>query len=341
MKWLTKSLKKARTYLIVLFLGLSLLVLVSAVLPFLPWAVSIGSVGSFKEQLYPIYYQGFGFEEVLGDNVIGWSLINGSKISRTIVFEGNYALNLTPSKPFMIPQAIYVGRNASSRYVIGNNLVLAFAVKASREVVQSFPSYIVVQTIVFHMSPAQATAFMLNLVLYRNIGNLSEGVSFTDYGIMLCKKLDGSSDWVEYAIQLSSLKDKFVEYLVSKRGVNAGVDDEYDVVGLTVWSENLAAYIDNLSIYLIEPKWLVARISSNSILPMSMFISEIKVNGSSPTRYYVKPDIILPFTTFELYTYIPYIPANNSKNILSIKFSTGQTLKYEFIEKTNRVWITP
>ncbi|MBC7091257.1 MAG: hypothetical protein H5T50_05040 [Nitrososphaeria archaeon] len=337
---MTKSLNKARKYLIVIFLILGLLLLLSSILPFLPSAVSIEHVSSFKEQFYPIY-QNYSFEEILGENVVGWSLINGSKISRTVVFEGNYALNLTPSKPFMVPQAIYVGRNASSRYIIGNNLVLAFALKASKEIVQSFPSYIVVQNIVFHMGPTQATAFMLNLVLYKNIGNLSEGISFADYGIIFCKKLDDSNDWVEYAVQMSSLKDKFVEYLVNKRGVNAGVDDEYDVVGLTVWSENLAAYIDNLSIYLIEPKWLVARISSNSILPMSMFISEIKVNGSNPTKYYVKPDIVLPFTPFELYTYIPYIPVNNSKNILSIKFSTGQTLQYEFIEETKRVWITP
>jgi len=337
---LTKTLKKAKMYLIVISLILSLLILLSSILPFLPSAVSIEYVGSFKEQFYPIY-QNYSFEEILGENVIGWSLINGSKISRTVVFEGNCALNLTPPKPFMVPQAIYVGRNSSSRYIIGNNLVLAFALKASKEIVQSFPSYIVVQNIVFHIGSTQATAFMLNLVLYRNIGNLSEGISFTDYGIIFCKKLDDSNDWVEYAVQMSSLKDKFVEYLVNKRGVNAGVDDEYDVVGLTVWSENLAAYIDDLSIYLIEPEWLVARISSNSILPMNMFISEIKVNGSSPTKYYVKPDIVLPFTPFELYTYIPYIPVNNSKNILSIKFSTGQTIQYEFIEKTRKVWISP
>jgi hypothetical protein len=99
--WLTKSVKKVRIYLIVLLLVLSLLVLVSAVLPFLPWAVSIGSVGSFKEQLYPIYYQGFGFEEVLGDNVVGWSLINGSKISRTIVFEGKLCTKLDSLKAFL------------------------------------------------------------------------------------------------------------------------------------------------------------------------------------------------------------------------------------------------
>lgn len=317
---------------------LSILVLTSSILPFLPTAVSFESVRSIREELYPIYYTNVGFEENVGDAVEGWSLSNGSKISRTVVFEGNCALNLTPPKPFMIPQAVYVGRNASSRYIVGGNLVLALAVKASKEVVETFPSYLVIQNIILHVGTTNVTAFMFNLILYRNIGNLSDGIRFTDYGIILFQRLEESDDWIQYALQMTNLKEEFAEYL-TRRGVNAKVEDEYDVVGLTIWSENLVVYVDNLSIYLIEPKWLIVKITSNSIFPMSMFISEINVNNSIPTKYYVKPDIILPFTPFEIYTYVPYIPMNNSKNIFTIKFSTGQTLNYEFIENTKRVWI--
>ncbi|MCX8189403.1 MAG: hypothetical protein N3F64_06795, partial [Nitrososphaeria archaeon] len=315
---------------------LTIIVLASSVLPFLPTAVSIQSVRSIRENLFPIY-QNTGFEEYTGNNVYGWNLFNGSKLSRTIVFEGNYALNLTPSKPFMAPQAIYAGKNASSRYIIGGNLVLSLAVKASKEIVESYPSYIAVQNIILHHR-TNITVFTFTLVLYKSIGNLSDGIKFTDYGVILFQKLEDSNDWIEYALQMINLKEEFTEYLLRK-GVYAKVEDEYDVVGLSVWSENLVAYVDNLSIYLIEPKWLMVKISSNSILPMNMFISGISINNSVPINYYVKPDIILPFTSFEVYTYVPYIPVNGSKNIFTIKFSTGQTLNYEFIEDTKRVWI--
>ncbi|MEM3871696.1 MAG: hypothetical protein QXE05_03995, partial [Nitrososphaeria archaeon] len=134
---------------IFLLIALSILVLISSILPFFPSAVSVESVRSIREELFPIY-QNIGFEEFVGDNVYGWSLINGSKISRTVVFEGNCALNLTPSKPFMIPQAVYVGKNVTSRYIIGGNLVLSLAVKASKEIVESYPSYIAVQSIILH-----------------------------------------------------------------------------------------------------------------------------------------------------------------------------------------------
>ncbi|MEM2180689.1 MAG: hypothetical protein QXP32_07730 [Nitrososphaeria archaeon] len=330
---LSMKIKRKIVYLLII---LSIIAMTSSILPFLPTAVSVESARSIREELFPIY-QNIGFEEFVGDNVYGWSLINGSKISRTVVFDGNCALNLTPSKPFMIPQAVYVGKNATSRYIIGGNLVLSLAVKASKEIVESYPSYIAVQNIILHRG-INITAFTFTLILYKNIGNLSDGIKFTDYGVILFRKLEASDDWIEYALQMVNLKEEFTEYLM-RRGVNAKVEDEYNVVGLSVWSENLVAYIDNLSIYLIEPKWLIVKISSNSILPMNMFISKISVNNSVPTTYYIKPDIILPFTPFEVYTYVPYIPVNGSKNIFTIKFSTGQTLEYEFIENTKRVWI--
>ncbi|MEM3713618.1 MAG: hypothetical protein QXF82_01585, partial [Nitrososphaeria archaeon] len=269
---------------IFLLIALSILVLISSILPFFPSAVSVESVRSIREELFPIY-QNIGFEEFVGDSVYGWSLINGSKISRTVVFEGNCALNLTPSKPFMIPQAVYVGKNATSRYIIGGNLVLSLAVKASKEIVESYPSYIAVQSIILHHG-INITAFTFTLILYKNIGNLSDGIKFTDYGVILFRKLETSEDWIEYAIQMINLKDEFAEYLI-RRGINAKVEDEYDVVGLSVWSENLIAYVDNLSIYLIEPKWLIVKISSNSFIPMTIFISGISVNNSVPTNYYV------------------------------------------------------
>ncbi|MEM1986057.1 MAG: hypothetical protein QXG36_03805 [Nitrososphaeria archaeon] len=330
---LSMKIKRKIVYLLII---LSIIAMTSSILPFLPTAVSVESARSIREELFPIY-QNIGFEEFVGDNVYGWSLINGSKISRTVVFDGNCALNLTPSKPFMIPQAVYVGKNASSRYIIGGNLVLALAVKASKAIVEPYPSYVAVQNIILHRG-INISAFTFTLILYKDIGNLSDGIKFTDYGVILFRKLEASDDWIEYALQMVNLKEEFTEYLM-RRGVNAKVEDEYNVVGLSVWSENLVAYIDNLSIYLIEPKWLIVKISSNSILPMNMFISKISVNNSVPTTYYIKPDIILPFTPFEVYTYVPYIPVNGSKNIFTIKFSTGQTLEYEFIENTKRVWI--
>jgi len=322
----------------ILFMFLSSIVLLTSILPFLPSAASITSARSFSEQFIPLY-KNVGFEEAVGNNVVGWNLINGSKISRTIAFEGGCALNLTPSKPFTVPQAIYVGKNASSRYIVGGNLVLALAAKASNKIVQSLPSYLVVQNIVLHVGPTNVTAFLFNLILYRDLGNLSDGITFTDYGVVLCRRLERSEDWVEYALQMSSLREWFAEYLVTRRGVEAEAGDEYDVVGLTVWSENLAVYVDNLSLYMMEPKWLILTISSNSIIPMSSFISEIRVNGTVPYTYYVEPNIVLPFSPFNLWVYIPYIPLNNSVNIVSIKFSTGQALSYRFVETTRRVWI--
>lgn len=333
---ISKLSNKIKRKILYSLIALSIIVLASSISPFLPSAVSVESVRSIREELFPIY-QNAGFEEVIGDNVYGWSLFNDSRISRTVVFEGYCALNLTPSKPFVVPQAVYVGRNASSKYIIGGNLVLALAVKASKEIIENYPSYVAVQNIILHYG-TNITAFTFTLLLYKSVGNLSDGIKFTDYGLILFRKLEATDNWVEYALQMTNLREEFAEYLVRK-GIDAKAGDDYYVVGLSVWSENLVAYVDNLSIYLIEPKWLIAKISSNSILPMSIFISEISVNNSVPTNYYIKPDIILPFTSFEVYTYVPYIPVNGSKNIFRIKFSTGQTLNYEFIESTRRVWI--
>ncbi|MEM3713724.1 MAG: hypothetical protein QXF82_02120, partial [Nitrososphaeria archaeon] len=225
MKYLPKKFKGLVIYF---FIILSILVLISSVLPFLPTAVSVESARSIREELFPIY-QNIGFEEFVGDNVYGWSLINGSKISRTVVFDGNCALNLTPSKPFMIPQAVYVGKNASSKYIIGGNLVLALAVKASKAIVEPYPSYVAVQNIILHRG-INISAFTFTLILYKDIGNLSDGIKFTDYGVILFRKLEASDDWIEYALQMVNLKEEFTEYLM-RRGVNAKVEDEYNVVG--------------------------------------------------------------------------------------------------------------
>jgi hypothetical protein len=73
---------------------------------------------------------------------------------------------------------------------------------------------------------------------------------------------------------------------------------------------------------------------------MNTFISEVKINGSSPSKFYTTPDLVAPFTAFELYTFIPYIPTDGSKNIVSIKFATGQMIQFQFTEETKRVWIT-
>jgi hypothetical protein len=170
--------------------------------------------------------------------------------------------------------------------------------------------------------------------------NASEGVAQTKYGIIAYKSLENSDYWYEYSLQLSQMTGIFSDYLSRWKGINAKPTDKYEILGLKIWSENLVAYVDKASIFLIEPKWIITSIKSNSIIPMNMFISDIKINGSNPTRYFTQPDFVAPFSTFDLYTFIPYIPTNGSKNLVTIRFSTGQTIQFQYIEETRRIWLT-
>ncbi|MGQ9780655.1 MAG: hypothetical protein ACUVQ8_00145 [Nitrososphaeria archaeon] len=318
---------------------ISVAVLASALLPFLPWAVEKVSFRTIKEQLIPIYVNS-GFEDTQGDKVNDWSLGNGSKITRMGGYEGNNAINMTPSTPLMVPQIIYTGKNATTSYIMGGNMVISLAAKASKPLFGANLSYLAVRTVVFHVGAYNTTAFLFNLILFKGIGNTTEGVTSNKYGVMAYKSLEESDEWYEYSIQLSKMTWAFAEYLNRWRGVYAKPTDDYRIAGLTVWCENLEALVDKVSLYLVEPKWLIATIRSNSIIPMNALISEVKINGSTPTRFYTSPDLVAPFTTFELYTFVPYIPANGSSNIVLIRFGTGQTIQFQFTEETRRIWVT-
>gem|GEM_PF-2089351 len=330
-RWGTKK-------LIVLMI-ISVVLLACTLLPFLPWAVEEVSSRTIKEQLIPIFANS-GFEDVQGDRVNDWSLGNGSKVSRIGGYEGNNAINMTPSTPLMVPQIVYTGKNATTSYIVGGNMVISLAAKASKPLFGANSSYLAVRTVVFHVGAYNTTAFLFNLVLFRKMNNVTQGLSSTNYGVIAYKSLEEGEEWNEYCIQLSRITWAFAEYLSKWKGVDARPTDDYRIAGLTVWCENLEAYVDKVSLYLVEPKWLIITIRSNSIIPMNTFISEVKINGSSPSKFYTTPDLVAPFTTFELYTFIPYIPADGSKNIVSIKFATGQMIQFQFIEETKRVWIT-
>jgi len=334
-----KKLRSLSTRKIVILLFITFLLLVTAVLPFLPGAVELSSFRTTKEQLFPVY-ENTGFENVLDGNVNSWTLINGSKISRTTVYEGNIGLNMTPSTPLNVPQIIYSGRNATTRYIVGGNLVFSFAAKTAKTPFDVTPSYIAMETIVFHHGQANITAFFLDLVLYKRLENVTNEVTSTKHRLLLYKRLPESDGWREYSLQISTLTGLFAEYLKRWEGVDAKPSDKYEIVGLTIWCENLVAYIDKVSFYLAEPKHVFITLKSNSILPMSMFISQVIVNGSLTRSLSVKPDFVMPFTSFELETYVPYIPLNGSNNYVSIRFGSGQTVQFNFIERSERVWLT-
>ena len=335
---MSRLLKLGAKKLIILVV-ISIIILALTLLPFLPSAVENISYRTIKEQLVAIY-DNSGFEDIQGDKVTGWSLTNGSKISRVGVYEGNNAINMTPSIPYMTPQIVYLGKNATTGYLVGGNLVLSLAVKVTKTLVGSKPSNLTVGTIVFHTGPTNTTAFLFIIVLFKEGGNAAEGVTLTKNGVIAYKSLKSSDSWYEYSIQISTMTEVFSEYLSKWKGIEAKPTDNYKVAGLTVLCENLVAYVDKASLYLIEPKWLIMTMRSNSIIPMGVFLSEIKVNGSTPTRFFTKPDFIAPFSTFELYTFVPYAPPNGSKNLVTIKFGTGQAIQFTFIEETERIRLT-
>lgn len=333
------NLSKLGSKKLIILIIVSGIILVSAITPFLPNSVEKISFRTIKEKFYPVYSNS-GFEDVIEDRVNGWSLTNGSKLSRTFPYEGNNAINMTPPNPSMIPQIVYTGKNATTRYIIGGNVVVSLAVKASTALLNARSSYINVESVILYNGPTNVTAFLFNLVLYRNLVNASEGVAQTKYGIITYKSLEDSDDWYEYSLQMSKMTGAFSEYLNRWKGIDAKSTDKYEIVGLTIWCENLVAYVDDASIFLIEPKWIVTTMKSNSIIPMNMFLSEVKINGSTPTTFFTNPDFVAPFSTFDLYTFIPYIPTNGSKNLVTVRFGTGQIIQFQFTEETRRIWLT-
>ncbi|MGD0328892.1 MAG: hypothetical protein ABSB40_00425 [Nitrososphaeria archaeon] len=314
------------------------IIFILVIVPFIPGSVEKVSISTVQEKLYPVYTNS-GFEDAVGEKVNGWNLLNGSKLSRTIVYDGNNAINMTPSNPSIIPQIIYVGNNATTRYIIGGNVIASLAVKALNALNGSKPSYLNVESVILYIGPTNVTTFLFNLVLYRNMPNVSEGVAYKNYGIIAYKNLENSDDWFEYSLQMSQMTGAFSNYLSSWKGIDAKPTDRYEMLGLSVWCDNLVAYVDDASIYLIEPEWIIATMKSNSIIPMNVFLSDVEINGSTPTQFYTKPNLVTPFSTFDLYTFVPYTPSNGSVNIVTVRFGTGQTIQFQFKEETRRVWV--
>jgi hypothetical protein len=332
------NLLKFRSKKHIILIIVSCIIFISVIVPFIPGSVEKVSLRTVQEKLYPVYTNS-GFEDAIEEKVNGWNLLNGSKLSRTIVYEGNNAINMTPSNSSIIPQIIYVGKNATTRYIIGGNVITSLAIKASNALDGSKSSYLNVESIILYNGPTNVTGFLFNLVLYRNMANVSEGVAQAKYGIIAYKSLERSDDWFEYSLQMSKMTSAFSDYLNRSKGIDAKPTDRYEMLGLSVWCDNLAAYVDDASIYLIEPKWIIATMKSNSIIPMNVFLSDVKVNGSTPTQFYTKPDMVTPFSTFDLYTFVPYTPTNGSLNIITVRFGTGQTIQFQFKEETKRVWL--
>ncbi|MEM3403171.1 MAG: hypothetical protein QXJ17_01265 [Nitrososphaeria archaeon] len=334
-----RKLRSFSTRKVLVLLLITAILLVTAILPFIPGAVELSGFRTTKEQLFPVY-ENTGFENVLDGVVSSWNLINGSKISRTMVYEGNMGINMTPSTPINIPQIIYSGKNATTRYIVGGNLVFSFAARTTKTPFGTIPSYIAMETIVFHHGKTNVTAFFLDLVLYKRMENITNGATSTKHRVLLYKNLPESDEWIEYSLQISSLTGLFSEYLRKWRGIDASPSDKYEVVGLTIWCENLVAYVDKVSFYLVEPKHVFITVKSNSIIPMNMFISQITVNGTITQSLSVKPEFVAPFTSFEIETYVPYIPLNGSNNYVSIRFGSGHLVQFNFVERTERIWLT-
>jgi hypothetical protein len=332
------NLSKPHSKKLIILIIVSCIIFISVIVPFIPGSVGKVSLSTVQEKLYPVYTNS-GFEDSVEEKVNGWNLLNGSKLSRTIVYEGDNAINMTPSNPSIIPQIIYVGNNATTRYIIGGNVIASLAIKALNSLDGSKPSYLNVESIIVYNGPVNVTTFLFNLVLYRNMANVSEGVTYKNYGIIAYKNLENSDNWFEYSLQMSQMTGAFSDYLSRWKGIDAKPTEKYEMLGLSVWCDNLVAYVDDASIYLIEPEWIIATMKSNSIIPMNVFLSDVKINGSTPTQFYTKPNLVTPFSTFDLYTFVPYTPTNGSVNIVTVRFGTGQTIQFQFKEETRRVWL--
>ena len=328
---------KLSTRRIAILVIISALILITSLLPFSPTSVVMvkDKPEFIAEQLFPVF-ENSNFENISDDRMVGWNLTEGARISS---IEGKVVVNMTSYAPLAIPKITYIGKNATKRFLLGANVVFSLEAKVLKPVFDFEQSYISLLTLIIHNKTK--TPILFKLVLYKKPSNLTDGLYFTNNSVIAYKSLKDTSDWTEYFLQTSKLEIGLFKYLRDVKGItDVNPGDRYEIFSFVVGSSNLVSYVDNVSLYLLEPKWFIATIRSNSIIPMNIFLSDIRINGSKPSKSYIEPDLVMPFSLFNLYAFIPYIPSNNTYNIVTIKFSTGQTIEFHFIEVTRRIWVT-